>query len=203
MKEYRSVNGNLIHSTAVIAGNVKLGKGNIIMPYAVIGETGFIRNASDAEGIVEIGDDNKIGCHVSIMAGLKGVTKIGSSNLIMNFVNIGHDCIIGYGNEIGAKCIVAGWSKIGNECKIKVGAMIRNRKSIGDRTVVGMGAIVVKDLPANVVAYGNPAKIQIKSGSNGPKCAKCNSLLKPLNSVGSKLYCLKDSCENFLKNSLE
>jgi maltose O-acetyltransferase len=31
--------------------------------------------------------------------------------------------------------------------------------TIGDNTVVGAGAIVVRDLPANVVAVGNPARI--------------------------------------------
>jgi maltose O-acetyltransferase len=31
--------------------------------------------------------------------------------------------------------------------------------SIGENTVVGAGAVVVKDLPANVVAVGNPARV--------------------------------------------
>ena len=31
--------------------------------------------------------------------------------------------------------------------------------SIGDNTVVGAGAVVTKDLPANVVAVGNPARV--------------------------------------------
>jgi galactoside O-acetyltransferase len=31
--------------------------------------------------------------------------------------------------------------------------------SIGDNTVIGAGSIVTKDLPANVVAVGNPCKV--------------------------------------------
>ncbi len=31
--------------------------------------------------------------------------------------------------------------------------------TIGENTVVGAGAVVVKDLPANVVAVGNPARV--------------------------------------------
>ena len=31
--------------------------------------------------------------------------------------------------------------------------------TIGDNTVVGAGAVVTKDLPANVVAVGNPARV--------------------------------------------
>lgn len=38
--------------------------------------------------------------------------------------------------------------------------------SIGENTVVGAGAVVTKDLPANVVAVGNPARV-IRSLTNG------------------------------------
>ena len=31
--------------------------------------------------------------------------------------------------------------------------------SIGENTVIGAGAVVTKDLPANVVAVGNPARV--------------------------------------------
>jgi maltose O-acetyltransferase len=31
--------------------------------------------------------------------------------------------------------------------------------SIGENTVVGAGAVVIRDLPANVVAVGNPARV--------------------------------------------
>ena len=40
--------------------------------------------------------------------------------------------------------------------------------SIGENTVVGAGAVVVRDLPANVVAVGNPARV-IRS-LQGPPC---------------------------------
>ncbi|XKK51050.1 hypothetical protein HFP70_24125 [Streptomyces sp. ARC14] len=36
--------------------------------------------------------------------------------------------------------------------------------SIGENTVVGAGAVVTKDLPANVVAVGNPARVIRKIG---------------------------------------
>jgi galactoside O-acetyltransferase len=31
--------------------------------------------------------------------------------------------------------------------------------SIGDNSVIGAGSVVTKDIPANVVAYGNPCKV--------------------------------------------
>lgn len=36
--------------------------------------------------------------------------------------------------------------------------------TIGDNTVVGAGAVVTKDLPANVVAIGNPARVAREIG---------------------------------------
>jgi maltose O-acetyltransferase len=38
-------------------------------------------------------------------------------------------------------------------------ALNRPRVGIGENTVVGAGAVVTRDLPANVVAVGNPARV--------------------------------------------
>lgn len=48
---------------------------------------------------------------------------------------------------------------IGKNCWIGAGAVILPGVSIGDNTVVGAGSIVTKDLPANVVAVGNPCRV--------------------------------------------
>lgn len=48
---------------------------------------------------------------------------------------------------------------IGNNVWIGGGAIILPGVSIGDDTVVGAGAVVTKDLPAGVIAVGNPARV--------------------------------------------
>lgn len=48
---------------------------------------------------------------------------------------------------------------IGKNCWIGAGAVILPGVSIGDNTVIGAGSIVTKDIPANVVAVGNPCKV--------------------------------------------
>ncbi|WP_346780779.1 DapH/DapD/GlmU-related protein [Paenibacillus sp. PastF-2] len=48
---------------------------------------------------------------------------------------------------------------IGKNCWIGAGAVILPGISIGDNTVIGAGSIVTKDIPANVVAIGNPCKV--------------------------------------------
>lgn len=48
---------------------------------------------------------------------------------------------------------------IGKNCWIGAGAIILPGITIGDNTVIGAGSIVTKDIPANVVAVGNPCKV--------------------------------------------
>lgn len=49
--------------------------------------------------------------------------------------------------------------RIGKNCWIGAGAVILPGVSIGENTVVGAGSVVTKDLPANVVAVGNPCRV--------------------------------------------
>jgi len=49
--------------------------------------------------------------------------------------------------------------RIGSDCWIGGGAIILPGVSIGDRTVVGAGSVVTKDLPSGVLAAGNPCRV--------------------------------------------
>ena len=49
--------------------------------------------------------------------------------------------------------------RIGNNVWIGAGAMIMPGVTIGDNTVIGAGSVVTKDIPANVVAVGNPCRV--------------------------------------------
>lgn len=48
---------------------------------------------------------------------------------------------------------------IGKNCWLGAGVIVLPGVSIGDNTVVGAGRVVTKDLPANVVAVGNPCRV--------------------------------------------
>ena len=49
--------------------------------------------------------------------------------------------------------------KIGRNVWIGAGAIIVPGVTIGDNTVIGAGSVVTKDIPANVVAVGNPCRV--------------------------------------------
>jgi galactoside O-acetyltransferase len=53
---------------------------------------------------------------------------------------------------------------IGNNCWIGAGAIIMPGVTIGDNTVIGAGSIVTRDIPANVVAVGNPCRVMREIG---------------------------------------
>lgn len=48
---------------------------------------------------------------------------------------------------------------IGKNCWLGAGVIVMPGVSIGDNTVIGAGSVVTKDIPANVVAVGNPCKV--------------------------------------------
>jgi acetyltransferase-like isoleucine patch superfamily enzyme len=53
--------------------------------------------------------------------------------------------------------------KIGREVFVAARAIILKGVTIGDRAVIGAGAVVTKDVPADHVAAGNPASVFQKS----------------------------------------
>jgi len=83
---------------------------------------------------------------------------------------LGHGfSIICVAKEIGENCSIfqqvtieytrKGCPTIGNNVSIYAGAKVLGNINIGDNAVIGANAVVVKDVPANAVVVGNPAKI--------------------------------------------
>lgn len=48
---------------------------------------------------------------------------------------------------------------IGNNVWLGGGAVVLPGVTIGDNSVIGAGSVVTKDIPANVVAVGNPGRV--------------------------------------------
>lgn len=56
--------------------------------------------------------------------------------------------------------------KIGKNCWIGAGVLIVPGVTIGDNTVIGAGSVVTKDIPSNVLAFGNPCKVYREIGEH-------------------------------------
>lgn len=152
---------NKIHSTAIIHDCVEMGENNTIGAYAVIGGDGEIRGTELFEGKVIIGSNNRISELVTIQrpSTSGAVTQIGDGNIIMAHSHIGHDAKIGSHCELSTGTIIGGYATIKDGAKLKLNVTIRNRKTIGSGAIIGMGAVVVKDVPSGETHVGNPAKI--------------------------------------------
>jgi acetyltransferase-like isoleucine patch superfamily enzyme len=67
---------------------------------------------------------------------------------------------IGPGSRVGEFCIINTGSSMDHDCTMHDFASISDRISIGSHAVIGTGAVVVRDIPDLVVAYGSPARVQ-------------------------------------------
>ncbi|HET6151785.1 MAG TPA: sugar O-acetyltransferase [Marmoricola sp.] len=86
---------------------------------------------------ITIGDDTQIGPHVQLLTPTHPLDP----------------------DERRSKVEAAGPIKIGANVWIGGGAIVLAGVTIGDNAVIGAGAVVTKDVPANSVAVGNPARV--------------------------------------------
>lgn len=99
------------------------------------------------------------GCMINSMVSIAAHSHIGNFVSVNRNASIGHHCIIGNFSTINPNATIAGSTSIGNYTTIGMGANILENVKIGNNCIIGAGSLVTKDIPDNVVAYGNPCKI--------------------------------------------
>ena len=119
---------------------------------------GLINLISDNTDISKTVDLGK-GIVINPMTCIAGHSKIGDFVFINRNVSIGHHTTIGSFTTINPGVNIAGYVTVGERCQIGIGVNIIDGVKIGNNTIIGAGSLVTKDMPNNVVAYGNPCKI--------------------------------------------
>jgi|TARA_R110002060_G_scaffold21572_2_gene29244 acetyltransferase EpsM len=97
-----------------------------------------------------------------IMAGavIQMGCNIGTHCIINTSASIDHDCILGNFVFVGPNATLCGSVHVGESSFIGAGAVILPYIKIGKNCMIGAGSVVTKDMPDNITAYGNPAKIK-------------------------------------------
>jgi sugar O-acyltransferase (sialic acid O-acetyltransferase NeuD family) len=107
------------------------------------------------------------GCIVAPGAVIDPIASLDTHVFVNKNASVGHDASIGSLSVLGPVSMIGGWCQLHEAVYIGAGALIRERLEIGRNAIIGMGSVVTRDVPANKVAMGNPARITEKSNSGG------------------------------------
>lgn len=158
--------GSILYGNNYLYDGVRVGENVTIHAGTVIGSDGFGYQPGQNKdwlkfehiGGVSIGNGVEIGANTCIDRGALGDTVIGDGTKIDNLVHIAHNV------QIGRHCLVIAHAMIGGSCVIGDGAWIAPNASIlqktriGPGSTVGLGAVVLEDVPPNEIWAGVPAR---------------------------------------------
>ena len=105
-------------------------------------------------GSVRFGEGVEIGSCVCIDRGVVDDTVIGDHTKIDNEVHIAHGAKIGKNVLIVAGSVIGGSTIIGDNCFLGINCSIKNKLRIGENVTIGMGAVVLSDVPDNTIVKG-------------------------------------------------
>lgn len=152
-----------IASHTVIEGHTTIGKNNRIFSHAAIGTIPQDLKFAGEKVELIIGDNNTIREFTLLNPGTKGggsVTKIGNKNLLMGYVHLGHDVILGDNCILANGATLAGHVELGNNVVIGGLTPIHQFVHIGDFAMIGGASALAQDIPPYCLAEGNRATLR-------------------------------------------
>jgi UDP-N-acetylglucosamine acyltransferase len=136
-------------SHVVLDGRTRIGARNRIFPFTSIGIAPQDLKYAGEPTETDIGDDNTFRECITVSRGTQkggGITRIGSNNLLMAYVHIGHD------SQVGSHCILANAATLAGHVIIEdyasVGAFspVHQFCTVGQYAFIGGGTIVTQDV---------------------------------------------------------
>ena len=131
--------GTKLVSHVVLAGRTTLGEGNIVYPFASLGQASPDRKYKGEAATLVIGDHNDIREGVTMHIGTavdKGTTRVGNHNLFMAGSHVAHDCVV------GNHCILANYAQLAGHVELSDHVNIGGLSGVHQHVRIGWGAIV-------------------------------------------------------------
>lgn len=159
-----------ILNNVVLNGPMTIGKFCVIKDGAVIGSEGWGFSFDD-EGIpfhspqlgsILIEDNVWVGSNSTIERSMADDTVIAENAKIDDLVHVGGGCRIGPLTMLTAGVVISQNVVVGEAVHISPQAVVRENLCLADRTIVGQGAVVLKDLDFPGIYVGNPARILLQ-----------------------------------------
>jgi sugar O-acyltransferase (sialic acid O-acetyltransferase NeuD family) len=107
----------------------------------------------------EIGVGTIVAPHCSIQA----TARIGRNVAVNTGTIVGHDVVVEDNCVLSSMVNLGGGVHVGTLGYIGMGALIKEKLQIGHTSIVGMGSVVHSDVPEEVIALGNPARVVRRS----------------------------------------
>jgi sugar O-acyltransferase (sialic acid O-acetyltransferase NeuD family) len=99
------------------------------------------------------------GVHISPLSVIAPFAELEDFVVVNRNASIGHHTVLERFATINPGVNVAGACRIGAGVTIGAGATVVDQITIGAGSIIGAGSLVTRDIPAGVIAYGNPAKV--------------------------------------------
>ncbi len=153
--------GCVIEPHVIIKGPTVIGENNHIYQFSSVGEaTPDLKYKGEPTRLV-IGDNNIIREGVTIHRGTiqdRSETTIGNHNLLMAYVHVGHDSVIGDHCILVNNSALAGHVHIADWAILGGFTLVHQYCHIGAHCFTGMGSAIGKDVPAFAIVSGAPAE---------------------------------------------
>lgn len=166
--------GGVIHDLPILGGAAWLEEHPSVTTVVAIGNTAVRRRI--ARQLADLGV-SRFGALVHPRAWLGRRVVLGPGSIVCAGTSITTDVVVGAHGVLNLHCTVghdarledfvtlapgvhvSGAVTVGEGCDVGTGAAIIQGVSVGAWSVIGAGAVVIRALPANVTAVGNPARV--------------------------------------------
>jgi UDP-N-acetylglucosamine acyltransferase len=155
--------GTEIASHVVVKANTRMGKGNCIYQFASVGEDPADKKFSGEDTWLEIGDNNIIREGATLHRGTGsggGYTRIGSDNLLMAYVHIAHDCVVGNNTVFANNAGLSGHVRVDDWAILGGFAGVNQFLRVGAHAMIGGMTHISHDVPAYVIVSGTPPAVR-------------------------------------------